>query len=235
MKDTEQSDRSAVLDERRSAILERSNFDVSSHDEGDTPGRDSYSSDASGTFKVLSKLEKWGDYENYGAPVGPARFIPLKTPLTNEILQGRQFGSNFTLREFLDSQKALERKVGMIIDLSNHDCLYSQDIPTEIRYKHIRCVAKVLPDMLSVKQVFQAALQFWEENPEEYIGIHCSYGFNRTGFLVCSFLVEHCGLSVQSALQSFGDSRPPGVKHDRFKEELQRRYGTRTEETAKDH
>lgn len=126
MKDTEQSDRSAVLDERRSAILERSNFDVSSHDEGDTPGRDSYSSDASGTFKVLSKLEKWGDYENYGAPVGPARFIPLKTPLTNEILQGRQFGSNFTLREFLDSQKALERKVGMIIDLSNHDCLYSQ-------------------------------------------------------------------------------------------------------------
>ena len=31
---------------------------------------------------VLSKLQKWGDYESYGEPVGPSRFIPMKTPRT---------------------------------------------------------------------------------------------------------------------------------------------------------
>lgn len=52
-------------------------------------------------------------------------------------------------------------------------------------------------------------------------------GFNRTGFVVCSYLIEHCGLSVDQALQSFARSRPPGVKHEKFKNELHARYGVR--------
>ena len=35
---------------------------------------------------VLSKLQKWGDYESYGEPVGPSRFIPMKTPLSPTLL-----------------------------------------------------------------------------------------------------------------------------------------------------
>jgi hypothetical protein len=51
-------------------------------------------------------------------------------------------------------------------------------------------------------------------------------GFNRTGFVVCSYLIEHCGLSVEQALASFARSRPPGVKHERFRDELHARYGS---------
>jgi hypothetical protein len=36
---------------------------------------------------VLSKLQKWGDYASFGEPVQPSRFIPMKTPLSTEILQ----------------------------------------------------------------------------------------------------------------------------------------------------
>ncbi|CAF4407791.1 unnamed protein product, partial [Adineta steineri] len=25
-------------------------------------------------------------------------------------------------------------------------------------------------------------------NPDEIIGIHCTHGFNRTGFLICAYL-----------------------------------------------
>ncbi len=41
---------------------------------------------------------------------------------------------------------------------------------------------------------------------------------------MCSYLVEHCGLSVQQALDAFAASRPPGVKHEKFRDELRRRY-----------
>lgn len=51
-------------------------------------------------------------------------------------------------------------------------------------------------------------------------------GFNRTGFVVCSYLIEHCGLTVDEALQSFAASRPPGVKHEKFRQELRARYGS---------
>lgn len=41
-------------------------------------------------------------------------------------------------------------------------------------------------------------------------------GFNRTGFVVCSYLCQACGLTVQQALDSFAAARPPGVKHEKF-------------------
>ncbi len=43
--------------------------------------------------------------------------------------------------------------------------------------------------------------------------------------MVCCYLIEVCGLSVEEALTSFASSRPPGVKHEAFRAELHRRYG----------
>jgi hypothetical protein len=41
-------------------------------------------------------------------------------------------------------------------------------------------------------------------------------GFNRTGFVVCAYLIQECGASVQGALDAFAAARPPGVKHEKF-------------------
>ena len=49
-------------------------------------------------------------------------------------------------------------------------------------------------------------------------------GFNRTGFVVCSYLVQALGMSVNEALAAFEEARPPGVKHERFVKELHRRF-----------
>ena len=187
---------------------------------------------------VLSKLQKWGDYDSYGEPVGPSRFIPMKTPLSPKLLA--DFGVKdekekvphvHTLPDFLAAQKERGRDVGLVIDLSNHDCLYSDGIPeTGVRRVHVRNVAKSVPDVDSVAEVIATAHAFWNdetcrgENAEKYVAIHCAYGFNRTGFVLCCYLVEKCGLSADQALQAFAEARKPGVKHDRFREALRRRY-----------
>lgn len=49
-------------------------------------------------------------------------------------------------------------------------------------------------------------------------------GYNRTGFVICCYLIEVCGLSVDAALASFAHSRPQGIKHEVFLAELQARY-----------
>ena len=49
-------------------------------------------------------------------------------------------------------------------------------------------------------------------------------GFNRTGFTLCSYLVQVLGLAVDDALSAFNEARPPGVKHEDFVRELRRRY-----------
>lgn len=82
------------------------------------------------------------------------------------------------------------------------------------------CAAAEVPPPDFVQKVKGAVQEFWEqreargeEGPEQCIAIHCAYGFNRTGFVVCSLLVELYGLGVTQALEAFAAARPPGVKH----------------------
>lgn len=50
-------------------------------------------------------------------------------------------------------------------------------------------------------------------------GLRCA-GFNRTGFVLCAYLIQVCGLTVEDALGSFAAARPPGVKHEKFVAEV---------------
>ncbi|KAJ0422430.1 dual specificity phosphatase catalytic domain protein [Aspergillus carlsbadensis] len=56
------------------------------------------------------------------------------------------------------------------------------------------------------------------------VGVHCHYGFNRTGFLIVSYLIERCGFGVQEAIDEFEKRRPPGIRHGHFIDTLFVRY-----------
>lgn len=85
---------------------------------------------------VLRKLQKWGDYESFGTPVWPSRFVPMKTPLSHDILRDWKLleapHHSLTVQDLLSAQAAAGRQVGLIIDLTNHDCLYEEDVPAEV-------------------------------------------------------------------------------------------------------
>ena len=176
---------------------------------------------------VLSKLQKWGDYSSYGEPVAPSRFIPMKTPLSPTLLAKdaeESLPNILTLPKFLAEQLALGRKVGLIIDLSNHDCLYTDGVPNDLERVHVRNVAKSVPNVECTDEVIAVASEFWSRRPEHHIAIHCAYGFNRTGFVLCCYLIQTLGMSAEQALDAFAAARAPGVKHERFREALRRRY-----------
>ena len=56
------------------------------------------------------------------------------------------------------------------------------------------------------------------------IGVHCHYGFNRTGFFIACYLVEREGYSVQAAVDAFAAARPNGINHAHFLDQLFVRY-----------
>lgn len=180
------------------------------------------------TPSVLQKLQKWGDYAAFGEVVHPSLFIPMKTPLSQAILSEWSLPEepkhSLTISSLLQQQHFLHRQIGLIIDLSNHETLYAEDIPPFLQYQHVQLVAKVFPDQAQVDQVIDLAEKYWADNPTRHIAIHCAYGFNRTGFVVCSYLVQALGMSVDEALAAFEEARPPGVKHERFVQELHRRF-----------
>lgn len=73
---------------------------------------------------VLTKLQKWGDYQSFGEPVFPTRFIPMKTPLSQEILDNWQLPEapkhKLTVSTLLNAEHAAGRRVGLLLDLANH-------------------------------------------------------------------------------------------------------------------
>ena len=178
---------------------------------------------------VLTKLQKWGDYESCGENVGKTKFVPMKTPLSLEFLeQMEKYAHILTVEKMLYEQRETkQREVTMIIDLSNHECLYEEDIPKEVHRVHVRNIAKSIPNIECCAKVMREATQHWKKHPEQYIAIHCAYGFNRTGFIVCSYLIEKENMTAEEALEAFAIARPPGVKHERFQLALKARYPTR--------
>lgn len=57
------------------------------------------------------------------------------------------------------------------------------------------------------------------------LGVHGQYGYDRAGFLIVAYLVEQEGFGVKEAVELFKQKRPPGIRHERFLEELWGRYG----------
>lgn len=66
---------------------------------------------------------------------------------------------------------------------------------------------------------------FIRKKPLEIVGIHCTHGFNRTGFLIVSYLVEKADWAVDAAINAFANARPPGIYKQDYLAELCARYG----------
>lgn len=132
------------------------------------------------TPSVLQKLQKWGDYAAFGEVVHPSLFIPMKTPLSQAILNEWSLPEepkhSLTVGSLLQQQHFRHRQIGLIIDLSNHETLYAEDIPPSMQYEHVQLVAKVFPDQAQVDEVIDLAEKYWADNPDRHIAIHCAYG-----------------------------------------------------------
>lgn len=105
-----------------------------------------------------------------------------------------------------------------------------------VRYHKFPTVSKIPPTdhevdefiklvgRLREKQKTRAVEEGWAESAEYAVGVHCHYGFNRTGYFIVCYLVEKCGLGVKQALDTFAEMRPKGIRHSHFKDQLFVRY-----------
>ncbi|XP_078504413.1 mRNA-capping enzyme isoform X2 [Lissotriton helveticus] len=121
-----------------------------------------------------------------------------------------------------------EVKMGLLIDLTNTTRFYDRnDIEKEgIKYMKLQCKGHgECPTPENTDTFIRLCEKFMEKNTEELIGVHCTHGFNRTGFLICAFLVEKMDWSVEAAVATYAQARPPGIYKDDYLKELFRRYG----------
>ncbi|KAK0630577.1 protein-tyrosine phosphatase-like protein [Bombardia bombarda] len=174
----------------------------------------------------VKNLEKWQKVAPVSDPIGGV-FRAMKTL--------REVDEKHNPRAFV---KDWGKVIKDIIDISHDNPVYDpQGLERGgTRYHKFPTVSKVPPtdaeiagfialvDKIRADQEKRAKLEGdWEEGYA--VGVHCHYGFNRTGFFIVCYLVERCGYKVRDALEHFAQARPPsGIKHAHFSDRLYVRY-----------
>jgi len=119
--------------------------------------------------------------------------------------------------------------MGMWIDLTNTDRFYDKSLIEKegIRYVKMPCRGHgETPNPEQVKLFVRLCHQFSDQNPDDFIGVHCTHGFNRSGFLISAFLVEEWDWSINACILQFSKARPPGIYKQDYIAELCRLYGS---------
>uniref|UniRef100_A0A8V5H5Z8 mRNA-capping enzyme n=1 Tax=Melopsittacus undulatus TaxID=13146 RepID=A0A8V5H5Z8_MELUD len=170
---------------------------------------------------------RWLHCPRRGQPVA-GKFLPLKTMLgpryDEQVAEENRFHPSM-LSNYL---KSLKVKMGLLVDLTNTTRFYDRnDIEKEgIKYIKLQCKGHgECPTPENTETFIRVCEHFSDKNPSEFIGVHCTHGFNRTGFLICAFLVEKLDWSIEAAVATFAQARPPGIYKADYLKELFRRYG----------
>ncbi|XP_040839692.1 mRNA-capping enzyme isoform X4 [Ochotona curzoniae] len=170
---------------------------------------------------------RWLNCPRRGQPVA-GRFLPLKTMLgpryDSQVAEENRFHPSM-LSNYL---KSLKVKMSLLVDLTNTSRFYDRnDIEKEgIAYIKLQCKGHGECPTTEVTNTFiRLCERFHDRTPPELIGVHCTHGFNRTGFLICAFLVEKMDWSIEAAVATFAQARPPGIYKGDYLKELFRRYG----------
>lgn len=101
-------------------------------------------------------------------------------------------------------------RIGLWINLCNTERYYSQeDIEKQnCRYKQLKCLGHGrFPSRREVNAFISIVQDFIVHAPHDCIVVHCTHGFNRTGFMIVTFLVEQLGYPVENAVELFKNAR----------------------------
>jgi len=102
-----------------------------------------------------------------------------------------------------------------LIDLTNTNRYYNQQQAFEMGFNHVKIKTEghVIPNPAVVKDFFTAVDSALAENETSLVGVHCTHGLNRTGYLVCRYMVQKMDIEPETAIREFDEAR--GHKQER--------------------
>lgn len=156
------------------------------------------------------------------------KFLPFKTPLSEVYDAQVPEDCRFPPAMLLNSLTSYKLKMGLWVDLTNTNRFYDKSVIEErsIGYCKLSCRGHgQCPSEEQTEQFIKVCHQFIAQHPLHIIGVHCTHGFNRTGFLIAAYLVENMSWSIEAAVKAIADARPPGIYKADYLQELFRRYG----------
>ncbi|XP_011687672.1 PREDICTED: RNA/RNP complex-1-interacting phosphatase [Wasmannia auropunctata] len=164
--------------------------------------------------------DRWLEYKAFGDVIKGTKILSFKVPLKDAIARNLQPEQRFTSAILLQAFPHLK----YIVDLTNTCRYYDKKEFTNagVRYEKIAIPGRKIPPMDIIKKFFKVMDDFMSAcGEDELIGVHCTHGVNRTGYLICRYLIQQLGWEIQDSLKAFGEARGYPVERDVYLAALQ--------------
>lgn len=168
--------------------------------------------------------DRWLDYQAVGKRLPGTRFIAFKVPLKSSLNCHLSRCDVFGHWELLDTVKRENQELGLIIDLTFTTRYYKpEDVPNSLHCVKIFTAGHEIPSDATILTFKRTVCRFLRENSDndKLIGVHCTHGLNRTGYLICRYLIDVDGVDPLEAIELFNSSRGHAIERKNYLEDLQ--------------
>nr|XP_056716084.1 RNA/RNP complex-1-interacting phosphatase [Euleptes europaea] len=170
--------------------------------------------------EAKSKIpDRWTDYLPLGKRIPGTRFIAFKVPLKKKYECRLAPNERFSPLDLVDQVREQNEELGLIIDLTYTTRYYEpKELPDRLQYCKIYTVGHEVPDNETVLKFKSVVNQFLMENQhnDKLIGVHCTHGLNRTGYLVCRYLIDVEGMDPNMAIELFNRCRGHSIERKNY-------------------
>uniref|UniRef100_A0A9I3GIN5 Tyrosine specific protein phosphatases domain-containing protein n=1 Tax=Anopheles farauti TaxID=69004 RepID=A0A9I3GIN5_9DIPT len=172
--------------------------------------------------------DRWLNYSCHGKVVAN-RFIALKVPLARRNCVPN--GMRFTPEDVLNTLP-----LGLIVDLTNTTRYYDPRVFTSNGVEHVKLAlpGRVVPSWQKVER-FVDTVNGYLNDPRssgKLIGVHCTHGLNRTGYLVCAYMILELGYRPDEAISLFNFKRGHEMERENY---LRNLHDMRPKERVTNH
>ncbi|KAK9804496.1 hypothetical protein WJX73_010638 [Symbiochloris irregularis] len=168
----------------------------------------------------LEVPDGWMDCPPLGTEIREVRIVPVKAPLSTKFNSVIPPSKRFTPADVVSELQTFNLRVGLVLDLTNTYRYYDSEEWEQmgVQYLKIHCRGRgEVPEPEAVNRFCWEVASFHshEENQGSHVVVHCTHGFNRTGYMISNYMVR-MGYPLANAVRTFATHRSPGIYKDDY-------------------
>ncbi|XP_053575351.1 RNA/RNP complex-1-interacting phosphatase [Bombina bombina] len=158
--------------------------------------------------------DRWTEYTSVGKRIPGTRFIAFKVPLTKAFDCKLEEWQRFSPLDLIQEVQNQNEELGLIVDLTYTTRYYSPKVCFLYAVPFSKYPAGI------AKALHYAKLYTGWDMTDKLIGVHCTHGLNRTGYLVCRYLIDVLGMVPSEAIENFNRSRGHCIERNNYLDDL---------------
>jgi len=170
---------------------------------------------------------RWLNCPRKSSALVAQRFLAFKTPLDEKYDEQVPVENRFNPAMLFQAMRAHKVKIGLWVDLTNTSRFYDKRLVEQEECKYVKLSCKghgETPPEEAVKAFIAVCKNYIAQNPLDIVAVHCTHGFNRTGYLISAYLVEEFDWAIDMAVAEFTKVREPGIYKESYLREIYKRY-----------